>query len=412
MEHDANSRGLGPGDSRPPSPCRKCGPEPSPACLHRRILRGVQNNQPGRWRNSSRADSSKVRSLEIALNSLSPEESGARVELQAALRRAKEVTQKPVQRSSTTPDAASGRSSCEGGQVGESSGGIGGDRWCGGGCNQESPCQSQSCRPKRSQCLRADRRLQEFHRSGREAISEVGRRAENRSTLCWRRGLCTACASGGQRRSFRSSATHSPCCSDGSRVGASSSRVADARTPVPPTPQSISGRISSPNTVEEAALWMRCRQQDMRGRDCPRFRRGCFQVGWMSSPREQFSCVSGHKPPSSVVNIGELSHVLRSYTAHQDFVRFAGTTHRRGNQSRPCQQAATDARLRALQRAMDSDSESEDECRNVASRLEGDEQNLQDTPHMDLVPSSPPSEVIRELEAGFVLPTHVHDRDS
>ena len=57
-------------------------------------------------------------------------------------------------------------------------------------------------------------------------------------------------------------------------------------------------------------------------------------------------------------------------------------------------------RLRALQRAMDSDSESKDECRNVARRLEGDEQPLvQLTPHMDLVSSSPPSEVIRALEA-------------
>ena len=37
----------------------------------------------------------------------------------------------------------SGRSSCEGGQARESSGGIGGDRWSGGGCNQESPCESQ-----------------------------------------------------------------------------------------------------------------------------------------------------------------------------------------------------------------------------------------------------------------------------
>ena len=72
---------------------------------------------------------------------------------------------------------------------------------------------------------------------------------------------------------------------------------------------------------------------------------------------------------------------------------------------------------------MDSDSESEDECRNVARRLEGDEQNLQD------VPSSPPSEVIRELEADLCChprasrrvvlapqslggtPQSVHDRD-
>ena len=78
---------------------------------------------------------------------------------------------------------------------------------------------------------------------------------------------------------------------------------------------------------------------------------------------------------------------------------------------------------------MDSDSDSEDEFRNVARRLEGDEQNFQDTSHMDLVPSSPPSEVIRELEADLschprasrrvVLapqspggtPQSVHDRD-
>ena len=89
---------------RGPRPKSEVWPRAKSGMPSQKYLHGGSNNQPGRWRNSSRADSSKVRSLEIALNSLSPEESGARVELQAALRRAKEVTQKPVQRSSTTPD--------------------------------------------------------------------------------------------------------------------------------------------------------------------------------------------------------------------------------------------------------------------------------------------------------------------
>ena len=45
-----------------------------------------------------------MRSLEVALAVVNHEESGARVELHAALQRAKEGTQKPLQRSSTTPD--------------------------------------------------------------------------------------------------------------------------------------------------------------------------------------------------------------------------------------------------------------------------------------------------------------------
>ena len=74
---------------------------------------GGSNNQPGRWRNSSRADSSNVRSLEIALNSLSPEESGARVGTTSGQGGDAET-------GATFFDntrRASGRSSCEGGQV-------------------------------------------------------------------------------------------------------------------------------------------------------------------------------------------------------------------------------------------------------------------------------------------------------
>ena len=69
------------------------------------------------------------------------------------------------------------------------------------------------------------------------------------------------------------------------------------------------------------------------------------------------------------------------------------------NNPGPASRRRRTQRLRALQRAMDNDSESEDECHNVARRLEGDEQPLQVTPHMDLVPSSPPSKVIQALEA-------------
>ena len=89
---------------RGPRPKSEVWPRAKSGMPSQKDPQGGSNNQPGWWRTSSRADSSKVRSLEIALNSLSPEEPGARVELQAALCRAKEVTQKPVQRSSTTPD--------------------------------------------------------------------------------------------------------------------------------------------------------------------------------------------------------------------------------------------------------------------------------------------------------------------
>ena len=51
---------------------------------------GGSNVHQGRWRSSSRTDSSKVRSLEVALAALFPEECGARVELRVVLQRAKE----------------------------------------------------------------------------------------------------------------------------------------------------------------------------------------------------------------------------------------------------------------------------------------------------------------------------------
>ena len=66
MEYDANSRRLGPrfGDFAGQSEDKHT------------------SQSPG-WRNPSRTDSSKVRSLKIALAVLDPEESGAHVELQA-----------------------------------------------------------------------------------------------------------------------------------------------------------------------------------------------------------------------------------------------------------------------------------------------------------------------------------------
>ena len=236
MECDANPGWLGPGDSRPPSQVGSVA-QSQVRMPSQKDPQGGSNNQPGRWRNSSRADSNKVRSLEIALNSLSPEESGARVELQAALRRAKEVTQKPVQRSSTTPDVRAAKARVKVAKL------------------------EKLWRRPREASVRADRRLQEFHRSSREAIGEVGRRARVGARSVGG-GARTACASGGQRRSFRSFATVSPCCSDGSRVGASASRVGRRTHTGSPIPQSSPGGFC-PQHSGRAALWMRCRQQDM-----------------------------------------------------------------------------------------------------------------------------------------------------
>ena len=119
-----------------------------------------------RWRNSFGAGSTKLRSLKAALAVLSPEESGARA-AHATVQRAKEE-QKPMQRS-----LQSGRSSCQGVQVGESFGRIGRHHRGRGRGNQVGPRESQSsC--TREASYRVDCRLQGVHRSRRKTIGEVG----------------------------------------------------------------------------------------------------------------------------------------------------------------------------------------------------------------------------------------------
>ena len=76
---------------RGPRPKSEVWPRAKSGMPSQKDPQGGSNNPPGRWRNSSRADSSKVRSLEIALNSLSPAESGARVELYQTCERQKLV---------------------------------------------------------------------------------------------------------------------------------------------------------------------------------------------------------------------------------------------------------------------------------------------------------------------------------
>ena len=189
---------------------------------------------------------------------------------------------------------ASGRSSCESGQVGGSSGGIGGDRWCGGGCNQESPCQSQSCRPREAS-VRADRRLQEFHRSGREAIGEVGRRARVGARSV-RGGARTACAI------WRPTSQLPFLCHPQSLlqrwkqswcVFEQSWPTLAHRFPHSPI---VSGRILSPTQWKR--LHCGCDAGSKRWRTrLPKVPKG-MSPGWrMSSLREQFSCVSGHNHP-------------------------------------------------------------------------------------------------------------------
>ena len=141
-------------------------------------------------------------------NSLTPAESGAPEEFQATLRRAKEVTQKPVQPSSS----ASGRSSCEGGQVGESSGSIGE--------------------------VDAERESEQSVRGGALARLEANVAASV----------------------FLPSAV--PVAAMEAELLRVRAELANVRTTAPP----FSNRFREdfvPNIVEEAELWMRCRQQDM-----------------------------------------------------------------------------------------------------------------------------------------------------
>ena len=166
---------------------------------------------------------------------------------------------------------ASGRSSCEGGQVGESSG----RHWRGPMVWRWMQSRKALSKPKlpptRSQC-QSRSQIARFHRSGRETIGEVGRRARVGARSVGG-GARTACASGGQRRSFRSFASVSPCCSD-----------------------QLPNRLREdfvPNTVEEGALWMRCRQQDMED---------AIAQG-SEGDVSRLAHVIAEGPPSSVVNM-------------------------------------------------------------------------------------------------------------
>ena len=97
-------------------------------------------------------------------------------------------------------------------------------------------------------------------------------------------GHDTTCAIGGQRRSFRAFATHSPCCSDGSRVWSTFEQSGRRSHNGSPTSQSPLGGFRP----QHCETW-RTR--------LPTVPKGMFP-GWrMSSPREQDSCVSGHNHP-------------------------------------------------------------------------------------------------------------------
>ena len=119
----------------------------------------------------------------------------------------------------------------------------------------------------------------------------------------------------------------------------------------------------------------------------PKFRRGCFQVG-ARHRRGSNSVASVDTTTLVSVEHGEFSHV--SKVAPRIRILYGLRGHRIGEASNPgpASRRRRTQRLRSLQRATDSDSESEDECRNVARRLEGDEQPLEVTSHMDVVPSS------------------------
>ena len=103
---------------------------------------------------------------------------------------------------------------------------------------------------------------------------------------------------------LRSFATVSPCCSDGSRVGASASRVGQRSHTGSPTPQSSPGGFC-PQHSGRGCMVDAMQAARHGGRDCPRFRRGCLQVG--ACHRRGSNSVASVDTTTLVS--GELSHV-------------------------------------------------------------------------------------------------------
>ena len=321
--------------------------------------------EPGRWRNSSRADSSKVRSLEIALNSLNPEESGARVELHAALRRAKEVTQKPLQRSSTTPDARVAEARVKVAKLEkalealEGTDGVEVDAIKKALVKAKVAAHEKHVSEQIADCKsfidRAEKRLVKLdaERESEHALLEEGRarlarlEADVAASVPLPRG---------------------PCCSDGSSVVAPSSRVSRRTHNGSPTPQSSPGgprpqhcgRGCTANAIQAARHG---------GNDCPRFRRGCFQA---RDRRGSNSVASVDTTTFVCGERGELSHVSEVAPRIRTLYGFRGQRIGEASNPGPASRRRRTQRLRDLQR----DSESEDECRHVARRLEGDGQPL------------------------------------
>ena len=202
-----------------------------------------------------------MRSLEIALNSLSPEESGARVELQAALRRAKEVTQKPVQRSSTTPDVRAAEARVKVAKLEkalealEGTDGVEVDAIKKALVKAKVAAHEKPVSEQIADCKsfidRAEKRLVKLdaERESEHALLEEGRARLARLEA-------NVAASVPLPPSV-------PVAAMEAELVRLRAELADARTPVPQLPNRLREDFFVPNTVEEAALWMRCRQQDM-----------------------------------------------------------------------------------------------------------------------------------------------------
>ena len=160
-------------------------PRANPSAPLHKGAQGGTSAQQGRWRNSSGAGLTKLQSLEAALAVLSPEESGARAELQAAAQR--QGGAETIATIFTDSGCQGGRSSCQGVRVGESFGRIGRHQRGRGRGNQEGSRESQSsCTREASH--RVDCRSQGGHRSRRKTIN-VGDRSVGRRS-------CPSCTSG------------------------------------------------------------------------------------------------------------------------------------------------------------------------------------------------------------------------
>ena len=216
----------------------------------------------GRWRNSPSVDT-KVRSIQAALASLDAEETSARAELQAAPQRAKAVAQ-PSARFSRSPDITMAETRLKASKLEQALDALEGTN---GTEVEKALVKAKAAAHEKpltemiADCKgfidRAEKRLEklEAERASEAALLEEGRarlaRLEAQAAVAVPMPPATAPASELEAEVSRL------------REELASVRGVSSTNTGHQPPKKRLREDFVPNTVEEAALWMRCRQQEM-----------------------------------------------------------------------------------------------------------------------------------------------------